>query len=119
MTHGQIPGLDPTATPSGTGCAECLAGDGPGWWFHLRRCAACGHIGCCDSSPGQHGTKHAREAGHPLQTSFEPGENWFWDIETDQYYEGPQLAPPTAHPASQSTAGPRDKVPGNRERQLH
>jgi hypothetical protein len=119
MTHQQIPGLDPTATPSGTGCVECLAGHGPGWWFHLRRCAACGHIGCCDSSPAQHGTNHAREAGHPLLTSFEPGEGWFWNIETDQYYEGPEPAPPTAHPASQSTAGPRDKVPGNRERQLH
>ncbi|MGW5065751.1 amino acid permease, partial [Streptomyces cyaneofuscatus] len=33
------------------GGADCLAGDGPGWWFHLRRCAACGRVGCCDSSP--------------------------------------------------------------------
>ncbi len=119
MPHDQIPGLDPTATPSGEGCVECMAGDGPGWWFHLRRCAACGHIGCCDSSPSQHATKHAREAGHPFLTSFEPGESWFWNIETDQYYEGPELAPPTAHPASQPTPGPRDKVPGDWERQLH
>ncbi|MFJ9411416.1 UBP-type zinc finger domain-containing protein [Streptomyces sp. NPDC101393] len=119
MADQQIPGLDPTATPSGSGCVECLAGDGPGWWFHLRRCAACGHIGCCDSSPGQHGTQHAQEAGHPLLTSFEPGEDWFWNIETDQYYEGPELPPPTAHPASQPTPGPRDKVPGDWERQLH
>ena len=38
-----------TAPPSGTGCVECLASDG--WWLHLRRCATCGHIGCCDNSP--------------------------------------------------------------------
>ncbi len=47
--------------PSGDGCVECLAADG--WWFHLRRCAGCGHVGCCDSSPSQHASKHARQAG--------------------------------------------------------
>lgn len=31
------------------GCEECLA-NGSGW-VHLRSCADCGHIGCCDSSP--------------------------------------------------------------------
>lgn len=65
MANYQIPGIDPSAAPSGDGCAECLGGDGQGWWLHLRRCAACGHIGCCDSSPAQHATKHARAAGHP------------------------------------------------------
>ncbi|MGX1884797.1 UBP-type zinc finger domain-containing protein [Streptomyces sp. NPDC055287] len=119
MAHEQIPGIDPTAQPSGDGCVECLAGDGPEWWFHLRRCAACGHIGCCDSSPSQHGTKHARAAGHPFLTSFEPGESWFWNIETEQYYEGPLLAPPTSHPASQPTPGPRGKVPADWQLRLH
>jgi hypothetical protein len=119
MAHELIPGVDPTATPSGEGCAECLAGDGPGWWLHLRRCAACGHIGCCDSSPSQHGTKHAREAGHAFLTSFEPGESWLWNIETGQYYEGLQLAPPTSHPASQPTPGPQGKVPADWQRYLH
>ena len=33
------PGIDPSAAPSGDGCAQCEAGDGPGWWSHLRRCA--------------------------------------------------------------------------------
>ena len=51
-----IEGIDPTAAPSGTGCAECEAAQG--WWVHLRRCAQCGHVGCCDSSPSQHATKH-------------------------------------------------------------
>jgi Zn-finger in ubiquitin-hydrolases and other protein. len=49
-------GINPAAEPSGTGCVECLALGG--WWFHLRRCAECGHIGCCDSSPNQHASKH-------------------------------------------------------------
>ena len=38
MTEGTY--IDPAVPPSGAGCAECLATDG--WWFHLRRCAACG-----------------------------------------------------------------------------
>ncbi|MFG2986326.1 UBP-type zinc finger domain-containing protein [Streptomyces sp. NPDC048258] len=119
MAHDQIPGIDPTAVPSGDGCVECLTGDGPGWWLHLRRCAECGHIGCCDSSPSQHGTKHARKAGHPFLTSFEPGEDWFWNIETQEYYEGLQLPPPTEHPASQPTPGPRGKVPADWQEHLH
>ncbi|MCX4530531.1 UBP-type zinc finger domain-containing protein [Streptomyces sp. NPDC002596] len=119
MAPDQIPGIDLAAAPSGAGCADCLAGDGPGWWMHLRRCAACGHIGCCDSSPSQHGTKHAREAGHPFLASFEPGENWLWNIETEEYYEGLELLPPTSHPVDQPTPGPQDKVPADWERQLH
>ena len=67
-------GIDRTAKPSGDGCLECLASGG--WWLHLRRCAACGHVGCCDSSPEQHASRHAREHGHPVTTSFEPNEDW-------------------------------------------
>src|ERR1700751_4191081 len=55
-------GINLKAEPSGTGCVECLATDG--WWLHLRRCAECGHIGCCDNSPSQHATHHAQTAGH-------------------------------------------------------
>ena len=46
----------PATPPSGTGCQECEASGG--WWLHLRRCAQCGHIGCCDTSPSQHTTAH-------------------------------------------------------------
>jgi hypothetical protein len=49
-------GINPDVPPSGQGCAECLAAGG--WWLHLRRCAECGHVGCCDSSPSQHASKH-------------------------------------------------------------
>jgi CPA2 family monovalent cation:H+ antiporter-2 len=42
----------------------------------LRVCRSCGHIGCCDSSPNQHASKHARASAHPIVTSVEPGEHW-------------------------------------------
>jgi uncharacterized UBP type Zn finger protein len=58
------------------GCEECLA-DG-GTWVHLRMCEACGHIGCCDNSPGRHATAHFRTTGHPVMRSAEPGEEWSW-----------------------------------------
>ena len=73
-------GINPASKPSGDGCVECLASP-KGWWFHLRRCAECGHIGCCDSSPSQHASKHAAATGHPIIASFEPGEDWFYDYE--------------------------------------
>jgi hypothetical protein len=109
--------IDPTVKPSGDGCVECLATGG--WWLHLRRCAACGHIGCCDNSPSQHGTKHARESSHNIIRSFEPGEDWFWDYDTEQYYDGPALAPPEHHPTSQPTPGPAGRVPADWERLLN
>jgi hypothetical protein len=39
---------------------------------------ACGKIGCCDSSPNRHATRHAGESGHPIIRSAEPGEDWSW-----------------------------------------
>lgn len=64
-------------TPSSTeGCSQCLAtGDR---WVHLRMCLTCGEVGCCDSSPNRHASGHAKEHGHPLIASFEPGEDWSW-----------------------------------------
>lgn len=114
-----IPGIDPTSKPSGDGCADCGAGQGPGWWLHLRRCAQCGRIGCCDSSPSQHATRHAREAGHPFMTSYEPGEDWFWNVETGEFYDGPALPPPHSRPAGQPSPGPAGKVPADWQAQLH
>jgi CPA1 family monovalent cation:H+ antiporter len=45
---------------------------------HLRLCLACGNVGCCDSSEGQHARRHHRDTGHPVIRSFEPGEAWRW-----------------------------------------
>jgi len=58
------------------GCEECLRIGG--YWVHLRMCQTCGKIGCCDSSPNQHATKHARAQDHPILRSVGPGENWSW-----------------------------------------
>jgi hypothetical protein len=110
--------IDPTVPPSGTGCLECEQAGG--WWFHLRRCARCGHVGCCDSSPRQHATAHWRSTGHPLMRSFEPGEHWWWDHRTQELLDGgPELAPPQAHPADQPAPGPRGRVPADWQRHLH
>ncbi|MFB9681810.1 ubiquitin carboxyl-terminal hydrolase 14 [Streptosporangium vulgare] len=64
----------PPRTPEG--CEECLAEGGR--WVHLRRCLSCGHIGCCDSSPGKHATAHFHQTSDPVVASFEPGEDWRW-----------------------------------------
>ncbi len=113
----ELAGIDPTVAPSGPGCAECLASDG--WWFHLRRCTQCGHIGCCDTSPSQHASAHAKATGHPIIRSFEPGESWFWDNSTEQYADGPPLAAPEHHPLDQPTPGPAGRVPSDWRRHLH
>ncbi|NNF58347.1 MAG: sodium:proton exchanger [Rhodothermaceae bacterium] len=63
-------------TPSAQGCEECLQhGDR---WVHLRICMECGHVGCCDSSPGKHATAHYHATGHPVMRSIERGERWGW-----------------------------------------
>lgn len=111
MSDFEQDAIDPTAPPSGTGCLEC--DEHGGWWVHLRRCAACGHVGCCDSSPGQHATVHHRETGHPIMVSFEPGEDWGWDYRSQQTVEGIPVAPPRAHPADAQTPGPADRLPAD------
>ena len=58
------------------GCEECLQSGSR--WVHLRLCLTCGHVGCCDSSPNKHASKHAAEHDHPLVQSFEKGEDWIW-----------------------------------------
>jgi uncharacterized UBP type Zn finger protein len=58
------------------GCGECLRTGSR--WVHLRMCMTCGEIGCCDSSPKRHASRHARETGHAIARSAEPGEDWSW-----------------------------------------
>ena len=112
----QTDDLVPDVPPSGTGCVECEQTGS--WWFHLRRCARCGHVGCCDDSLGRHASEHYRSTGHTLMQSFEPGEDWFWDFASEQGFDGPQLAPPHEHPATQTVPGPADRVPTDWQRIL-
>lgn len=62
--------------PSAEGCEDCLKMGGR--WLHLRICLTCGHVGCCDSSPNRHATKHFHATDHPIMQSFEEGEVWIW-----------------------------------------
>jgi hypothetical protein len=54
-------------------------------WLHLRTCQECGATLCCDSSPNQHATKHARASGHPVIASAEPGEKWLYCYPDDAF----------------------------------
>ncbi len=67
------------------GCQECLAIGAS--WVHLRICRTCGRIGCCDSSPNRHASKHARADGHPIITSVQPGEYWSYCFLDDVAFE--------------------------------
>jgi uncharacterized UBP type Zn finger protein len=62
--------------PSAKGCEDCLKIGST--WVHLRMCMECGHVGCCDSSPNKHATKHFHKTKHPIMRSIEPGESWGW-----------------------------------------
>ncbi len=72
--------LTATETPvpptTAEGCPTCLAAGMR--WVHLRACAHCGAVGCCDSSEGRHASAHFRETAHPVMRSLEPGEAWRW-----------------------------------------
>jgi hypothetical protein len=57
-------------------CEECVKIGAR--WVHLRTCQECGVTHCCDSSPNQHATKHARTSHHPVIASAEPGERWLY-----------------------------------------
>ena len=57
-------------------CEDCVKIGGQ--WVHLRLCLECGHVGCCDSSPNRHATKHYHQTHHAVMRSYEPGEDWGW-----------------------------------------
>jgi uncharacterized UBP type Zn finger protein len=69
----QLEAVEPHTT---AGCEDCLRTGSA--WVHLRLCMTCGHVGCCDSSPNRHATKHNHATGHPVVASFEPGEAWMY-----------------------------------------
>jgi Zn-finger in ubiquitin-hydrolases and other protein len=71
------------------GCEDCLASGGQ--WVHLRICLECGHVGCCDSSPNRHASRHGRAHGHPIIRSIEPGEDWAWCFEDELAMRLPQV----------------------------
>ncbi|HKW60321.1 MAG TPA: UBP-type zinc finger domain-containing protein [Candidatus Dormibacteraeota bacterium] len=84
-------------TPSGPGCVECVAA-GKRDWVHLRVCQECGHVGCCNDSPGKHATAHNRGTLHPVVRSYEPGEDWYYCYPDDVMFELEGAPPPPYHP---------------------
>ena len=81
--HIEAAGQPAPRTPQG--CEECLKiGQA---WVHLRICRTCGHVGCCDQSPGRHATKHFHITHPPIMEGYDPPEGWGWcyidDIEVD------------------------------------
>jgi hypothetical protein len=66
-------------------CAQCV--EIGAHWVHLRTCQECGATLCCDSSPNQHASKHARATNHPLIASAEPGERWLYCFPDDAFAE--------------------------------
>ncbi len=72
LSH-EWPDQEPSTRDS---CAECV--EAGMTWVHLRMCLKCGHVACCDSSPGKHASQHFHETLHPVMRSFEPGETWRW-----------------------------------------
>jgi uncharacterized UBP type Zn finger protein len=81
--------------PSAEGCEDCLREGGR--WLHLRMCRICGHVGCCDSSPSKHASAHYASTAHPLISSYEPGEDWWWCFE-DNFGFTVRDQPTFAHP---------------------
>jgi uncharacterized UBP type Zn finger protein len=80
------------------GCEDCLATGGQ--WVHLRICLECGHVGCCDSSPGRHASGHAQESEHPIMRSLEPGEDWSWCVIDELAMRIPEVHGETRIPPS-------------------
>jgi hypothetical protein len=87
--------VDADAKPSSEGCEDCLRMGGH--WLHLRMCRECGHVGCCDSSPNKHATAHFHAVGHPIVSSYEPGEDWWWCYADDIAFAMGDL-PDYSHP---------------------
>jgi hypothetical protein len=51
--------------------------------------------------------------------SFEPGEEWLYDYRTQDFVDGPALAAPRWHPATQPVPGPHGKVPRDWQSRLN
>ena len=78
-------GIHPKEPATPKGCEECLRAGHK--WMHLRLCLECGHVGCCDNSPGKHATAHFHHTKHPVMRSFEPNEDWGWCFVDEAFVE--------------------------------
>ena len=77
--------IDDVKKPKRLECEECVKIGAQ--WVHLRTCQQCGGTRCCDSSPNQHASKHARATAHPVIASAERGERWLYCYPDDAFTE--------------------------------
>lgn len=80
------------------GCEDCLKAGGV--WLDLRICLVCGHVGCCDDSPNQHATHHAKGTEHAVIRSLQPGEDWSYCYPDDLMMIIPEIHGATQIPPS-------------------
>jgi len=80
-----IKAIETVKQPKGLQCEECVKIGAR--WVELRTCQTCGTTRCCDSSPNRHASKHARESGHPVIASAQPGERWLYCFPDEAYAE--------------------------------
>lgn len=80
-----IDGLGEIKRPARRECETCVTMGAR--WVHLRTCQTCGVTLCCDSSPNRHASRHARESGHPVVASAEPGERWVYCFPDEMFAE--------------------------------
>ena len=77
--------------PMTLGCEECLKTGQV--WLHLRLCRQCGHVGCCDQSPGRHATAHYHATRHPIIEGYDPPEGWGWCYVDEKIVDLPDQTP--------------------------
>ena len=84
-TCAHIQGISEVNLPERLECEECVKIGAA--WVHLRTCQTCSVTLCCDSSPNQHATKHARASAHPVIASAQPGERWLYCYPDDAFVQ--------------------------------
>ena len=72
-----------TFEPNTKGCEECERA-GRMDWVALRLCLTCGHVGCCDSSPGRHARGHFKKTKHAVIVAL-PKREWKWCYLDEMY----------------------------------
>ena len=92
--------------PRTPGCEECLARGEK--WVALRVCLSCGHVGCCEDSPGAHALAHFQSTRHPIIRPLERKERWTWCYVHNRYFAG----------LDQARAGNEEGTPGGWLRRL-
>ncbi len=84
-TCAHIDAIQSVKLPQRLECAECVKIRST--WMHLRTCQTCGVTLCCDSSPNQHASKHARTSRHPVIASGQPNERWLYCYPDEAFVE--------------------------------